>query len=85
MQFRSQSNPLPANSGEPQPCMKGCGDVHNNCHIIQCNAMNKENQGDYNLLINVTLHEMKNNLGQWKNKLIIFENIGFSIVLLVIP
>ena len=69
-QIRSQSNPLPANKGDPQPClMFGCGDIHDNCHIIQCKALDKEDQGDYNLLINGTLHEMKNNLEQWKENL----------------
>ena len=68
-------NPFPANRGEPQPCMKGCGDMHNHCHIIQCSALDKEDQGDYNLLINGTLTEMKNNLEQWKKNLIIFETM----------
>ena len=72
-QIRSQSNPLPANRGEPEPCVRGCGEVQNNCHIIQCIRLNPENKGDYNLLINGTLSEMKISLEQWKNNLKLIE------------
>ena len=65
-QIRSQLNPLPANRGEPQPCMRGCGDIQDNCHIIQCHGLDREDQGDYNLLINGNMHEMKTNLEQWQ-------------------
>ena len=68
-QIRSQSNPLPANRGDPQPCSRGCGEIQDNCHIIQCSMINKEDKGEYNLLINGTLHEMKRNLEQWKKNL----------------
>ena len=46
-QIRSQSNPLPANRGDPQPCSRGCGEIQDNCHIIQCSMLNKEDQGEY--------------------------------------
>ena len=61
-QIRSQSNPLHANRGDPQPCSRGCGKIRYVCHIIQCSILNKEDQWEYNLLINGTLHEMKTTL-----------------------
>ena len=68
-QIRSQSNPLPANRGDPQPCFKGCGEIQDNCHIVEGSLLDKEDRRDYNLLINGTFHEMKNNLEQWKKNL----------------
>ena len=72
-QIRSQSNPLPANRGEPQPCSRGCGEIQDNCHIVECSFLKKEEKRDYTLLINGILHETKNNLEQWKNYLKIIE------------
>ena len=72
-QIRSQSNPLPANRGEPQPCSRGCGEIQDNCHIVECSFLKKEEKRDYTLLINGTLHEMKNNLEIWKKNLTLIE------------
>ena len=72
-QKRSQSNPLPANRGDPHPCVKGCGEVQDNCHIIQCSRLNEENKGDYYQLVNGNLHYMKTNLEKWKKNFTIIE------------
>ena len=61
-QMRSQSNPLPATRGEAEHCVRGCGKVQSNCHIIQCSRLNQENKGTYILLDNGTIYEMKNYL-----------------------
>jgi hypothetical protein len=72
-QIRNQSNPLPANRGDPQPCFRGCGEIQDNCHIVECSLLDKEERRDYNLIINGTFNEMKNNLEQWKKNLNIIE------------
>ena len=48
--IRSQSNPLPANRGDPQQCSRGCGNIKDNGHIIQCSILNKEDQGKENII-----------------------------------
>ena len=68
-QIRSQTNALPANRGDPQPCLTGCGGILNNPHVFQCPIINKENIEDYDLLVNGTLNEMKNSLSHWKENL----------------
>ena len=68
-QIRSQTNDLPANRGDPQPCLTGCGGILNNSHVFQCPVINKNKLLDYNLLVNGTLNEMKDGLNHWKENL----------------
>ena len=72
-QIRIHSNPLLANRGDPQPCIKGCGEVQDNCHLIQCGRLNGENKGDYYQLVNGSVHEMKTNLEKWMKNFTIRE------------
>ena len=42
-------------------------------YIVECSLLDKEERRDYNLIINGTFNEMKNNLEQWKKNLNIIE------------
>ena len=68
-QIRSQTNDLPANKGDPQPCLTGCGGILDNPHIVRCPIINKEAIGNYNLLLNGTLIEKKRMLKHWEDSL----------------
>ena len=50
-QIQSQTNTLPANRGDPQQCLTGCGRILDNHHIVQCPAINTH-IGDYTLILN---------------------------------
>ena len=68
-QIRSQTNSLPANKGDPQPCPTGCGSILDNPHIVQCTIINKYIEGNYDMVLNGTLKEKQDILKHWKNSL----------------
>ena len=59
------TNPLPANREDPKPCSTDCRNLMEKPHIHLCPVLNEEPQGDIDILLNGTLHEMKLALQQW--------------------
>ena len=63
--IRCEINQLPANKGQSELCVTGCGEVLNNTHILQCVNLNNKKH-DINSLINGNLGEMAKILKIWK-------------------
>ena len=66
-QNQSQINTLPANAGDPQPCPTGCGRILDNPHIVQYPEINPHFVGNYDLILNGTLHKKENMLKNFKD------------------
>ena len=71
-QVRSETNPIPANIGNPGPCPMNCGEVLENPHILNCKKMENISQ-TYELLINGNLNEKKMALVAWRRNIAIIE------------
>ena len=69
LQIRSQTNDLPANKGDPQSCLTGCGDILDNPHIVQCHIIIKEAIGNNDLILNGTLKDKKFMLKQLQDSM----------------
>ncbi len=63
--IRCEINQLPANKGQQELCVTGCGETLDNTHILQCVILS-DRKYDINSLINGNLEEMAKMLKIWK-------------------
>ena len=61
-QIRSETNPLPANRGDPGPCPMNCKNILDNLYILMCVILNQEDQTEYTLFLNGNMNQIKLNL-----------------------
>ena len=68
-QIRSETNPLPANRGDPGPCPMNCKSILDNPHILMCAILNKEDQTEYTHFVNGNMNQLKLNLEKWRRNM----------------
>ena len=74
--IRCRTNPMPANRGTVEYCKTNCGEIMNNCHIFQCNKLNR-GEPEYNMdkILNGFTAEKKSHLIKWRENLVKLDNI----------